>query len=136
MPHEWDWFKRRTHTIACEDSEGMVMYNTDMSIAAVAMFDSFSPDGCNVHWAIDNPMVLRHGFLEAIAHYLFVTRERKRIFGLVPSNNARALKFDKHIGMREIARIPHAMGEGVDYIVMTMTREECPWLAKELREAA
>jgi len=114
----------------------MVMYNNDHSIAAVAVFDSFSPDGCNVHWAIANPMVLRHNFLETIAHYLFVTRERKRIYGLVPSNNARALKFDKHIGMREIARIPHAMGEGVDYIVMTMLREDCPWLAKELREAA
>lgn len=132
---EWDWFKRKTHTICCEDSQGLVAYD-DKGIAAVAVFDSFSPDGCNVHWAIENPMVLRHGFLEEIARHLFVVCKRKRIFGLVPANNKKALKFDLHVGMREVARIPHAMGEGIDYIVMTMTREECRWLPEELREAA
>jgi hypothetical protein len=133
---EWDWFKKRTSVIAMEDSQGLVVYNGDATIAAGAVFDSFTEDGCQVHWAVDNPMVLRRGFLQEIARHLFVTRGRERIFGLVPDNNKRALKFDEHIGMREIARIPHALGEGVGYIVMTMTKDECRWLADEFKEEA
>ena len=136
LPQEWKWFQDRTHVIACEDSQGLVVRQEDGVIAAMAVFDSFSPDGCSAHWAIENPMVLRHGFVQEVARHLFVTCKRQRIFGLVPSNNKKALKFARHIGMREVARIPHAMGEGIDYIVMTMTREECRWLADEFKEAA
>ena len=134
-PAEWEWLKSRNPVIACEDSQGIVAYRGD-EIQAVAVFDSFGPDNCNVHWAIGNPMVLRHGFIQEIVHHAFVTCKRERIFGLVPSNNKRALKLDLHIGMREVARIPHAMGEGVDYIVMTMTKADCRWLAEEFKEAA
>ena len=133
---EWQWFKDRTSVLHCEDTQGILAYNEQGIIQAAAIFDSFSPDGCNVHWAIENPMVMRHKFLQEIALHLFVTCGRKRIFGLVAATNEKALKFDKHVGMREIARIPHAMGEGIDYIVMTMTKAECRWLPEELREAA
>ena len=133
---EWLWFKDKTHVLRCEDSQGIMAYNEQGIIQAAAIFDSFSPDGCSVHWAIENPMVLRHKFLQAIAYHLFVTCKRERIFGLVPSNNTKALKFDHNVGMREVARIPHAMGEGIDYIIMTMTKAECRWLPEELREAA
>ena len=133
---DWIWIKARTQVIAMEDSQGLVVYNDDGSIAAGAVFDSFSPDGCMVHWAVDNPWVLRHGFLQEIARHLFVTCKRERIFGLVPSNNKKAIKFDLHVGMREVARIPHALGEGVDYIVMTMTKAECRWLADEFKQEA
>jgi len=133
---DWAWIKSRTQVIAMEDSQGLVVYNDDGTIAAGAVFDSFSPDGCMVHWAVDNPWVLRHGFLQEIARHLFVTCKRERIFGLVPSNNKKAIKFVLHVGMREVARIPHALGEGVDYIVMTMTKAECRWLADEFKQEA
>jgi hypothetical protein len=54
----------------------------------------------------------------------------------VPSNNEKALKLDRHIGFKEVARIPNAVAEGVDYIVMCMEKSECRWLPEELREAA
>jgi RimJ/RimL family protein N-acetyltransferase len=133
--YEWAWLQNLCKAIQCEDSQGIIALDGG-KIVAGAVFDSFGPDACNVHWAIAKPMVLRHGFIEAICHHLFITCDRKRIFGLVPSTNERALKLDKHIGMTEVARIPHAMGEGVDYIVLTMTKADCLWLPEELREAA
>lgn len=133
---EWAWFKAQTSTIMCEDTQGLVVYGDTDEIQAMAVFDSFTVDSCTVHWAVANPMVLRNGFLQEIARHLFVTCGRTRIFGLVPSNNEKALKFDLHVGMREVARIPDAVRTGVDYIVLCMTKQECRWLPDDIREAA
>lgn len=135
LPHEWDWMRRRTHLIACEDSKGIVVYDNN-GIAAIAVFDSFTVDGCSVHLAIDNPLAIRHGLFSEVARHAFHACGRKRVFGLVPSNNEKALKLDRHIGFKEVARIPNAVAEGVDYIVMCMEKSECRWLPEELREAA
>ena len=131
---EWKWVQARAHPIACEDSQGLVAYDNDI-IQAIAVFDSFTVDACSVHFAIDNPFVIKHGFLNEIARHLFIQCGRKRIFGLVPSNNEKALKLDKHIGMEEVARIPDAVKEGVDYIVMRMDKESCRWIEQN-KEAA
>jgi hypothetical protein len=135
-PEEWAWFKHRTHTIRCEDTQGIVVYSAMGKILAVCVADSFSPDSCNVHMAIDNPLVIKHGFLHEISRHLFYTCNRSHIFGLVPANNARALRFDKHIGFTEVARIPDGVGTGTDYIVLRMDKSACPWIKHEKQEEA
>ena len=132
---EWAWFKERTSVIMCEDSKGIVARNEDGIIQAICVADSFSVDACSVHFAIANPFVIRHGFLTAIADWLFGQCGRSRIFGLVPSNNKKALKLDKHIGFEEVAVIPKVLAENVDYVVLCMTREQCRWLTPALKEA-
>lgn len=133
---EWDWIWSRAYPIACSDTQGLVAYDEDGNILAGAVFDSFTADGCSVHFAIDNPLVIRRGFLHEIARHLFIACGRNRIFGLVPANNHKALKFDTHLGMKEVARIPHGYQEDIDYIVLCMEKRECRWLPEELREAA
>ena len=132
---EWDWMKGKTHLIACSDSEGLVAYDDKDTIVACCVADSFTVDACSVHIAIDNPTVIRDGFLNEIARHLFLYKDRKRIFGLIPSNNDKALKFDLHIGFEEVARVPNAIQEGIDYIVVCMERDTCRWL-EEVREVA
>ena len=135
MPREWQYLKEKAHVIACEDSQGLVATDEVGRIHAVAAFDSFTVDACSVHFAITNPIVLRRGFLNEIGRHLFIECGRARIFGLVPSNNEKALKFDTHIGMREVSRVPDAVAEGIDYIVMRMDKEECRWIEQD-RSAA
>ena len=132
---EWDWVKTRAKLIFCEDSQGIVAYD-DRGIQAIAVFDSFTVDACNVHFAIDNPLVIRSGFFAEIARHLFIQCGRKRIFGLVPSTNRKALKLDRHLGMKDVAVIPDALAEGIDYVVLCMKKSECRWLPEQLREAA
>lgn len=131
---QWVWFKSRTHVILCEDTQGIVALDGDDKILAILVADSFSPDSCNVHMAIDNPVVIRRGFLQEVARHLFIACNRNHIFGLVPANNKKALKFDKHIGFKEVARIPDGVGSGTDYVVLRMDKATCPWL--EQREEA
>lgn len=132
---QWAWFKERTHVILCEDTQGIVAMDESGSILAILVADSFSPDSCNVHMAVDNPMVIRHGFLNEVARHLFITCGRNHIFGLVPSNNTKAIKFDKHIGFEEVARIPDGVGSGTDYVVLRMDKETCPWLEQKEKAA-
>jgi len=130
--HEWQWVQARAHPICCEDSQGIVAYDVEKGIiVALAVFDSFTVDACNVHLAIDRPMVLRHGFLEECARHLFITCGRKRIFGLVPADNAKALKLNKHLGYREVARVPDAYAEGIDYVVLRMDADDNRWINLE-----
>ena len=132
---EWLWFKERTHVLRCEDTQGIVAIDGTAGILAVLVADSFSPDSCNVHMAIDNPLVIRSGFLHEVGRHLFHTCGRSHIFGLVPSTNKRAIKFDKHIGFTEVACIPDGVGTGVDYIVFRMDKADCPWI-EQMREAS
>jgi len=132
---EWNWFHERTHTIFCADTQGIVAYD-ERGIQAVAVFDSWTVDACSVHFAIANPLVIRRGFLHEIGRHLFEACDRKRIFGLVPDNNAKAVKFDHHIGMRTVAHIPDAISEGVGYHVMRMDKEECRWITQPAKEEA
>lgn len=132
---EWAWARMKTLAIACQDTQGIVAYDDD-KIIAVALFDSFSVDGCCVHWAIDNPFVIRRGFLHEIARHLFIQCGRDRLFGMVPADNERALKLDKHIGMVEVSRIPNGYATGIDYIVLCMEKTNCKWLRSPVEEKA
>jgi hypothetical protein len=125
---EWEFFKSKTQVIRCEDTQGIVAYSITGKILAACVADSFSPDSCNVHMFIDNPVVIKHGFLHEIGRHMFETCGRSHIFGLVPSNNEKAIKFDKHIGFTEVARIPDGVGTGTDYVVLRMNKEDCPWI--------
>jgi len=126
---DWEWMRKRAKPIRCEDTQGIVAYDTDTGeILACCACDSFTKTSCATHMAIKDPRVLRHGFLQAIAYHLFVVCDRTNVIGLVPAINAKALRFNEHIGFREIARIPNGLDEGVDYVIMQMTRDECKWL--------
>jgi len=125
---EWEWIWERAHPLWCRDTGGIVAINENADIQACCVFDSFTVDACSVHFAIDNPFVIKHGFLHEVARHLFIHCDRKRIFGLIPSNNEKAHKLDLHIGFREVARIPDAYAEGIDYIVVRMDRDDSRWL--------
>jgi hypothetical protein len=130
---EWKWVWERAYPMWMKDTQGIVAYDdaTD-EIKAIVVFDSFTPDACNTHFAIDSPIAIRRGLFHEVAHHVFNTCGRKRFFGLLPGNNEKALKLDKHIGMVEVARIPHGYREGVDYIVLGMDRKQCArWLREE-----
>ena len=133
--HEWEWLKGKTSVIQCEDSIGIVAFD-ERGVQAVCIADSFTIDSCCVHIAIDNPFVIRAGFFREVARHLFITCGRNRIFGVVPANNEKALKFDMHMGFKEVARIPNAFKTGVDSVVLVMEKEANRWLTPEQQQEA
>jgi len=117
--------------LRCEDSQGIVAYDDNNKIVAMAVFDGFTVDSCHAHVAITNPLVIRSGFLHEVFCHLFYTCGLKRVFGLVPTNNEKALKFDVKIGFTEVARVPDGFETGVDYAVVRMDKEDCRWIHQQ-----
>jgi len=134
---EWNWVFERAQPLQCKDSQGIVAYDdTTNKIAGVVVMDSWTESGCQSHFAIDNPICIRAGLFREVAYHIHITSGRKYIFGLVPANNKKAYKFDLKMGFKEVARVPDGFAEGVDYIVIRMSREENRWLPKEIRQEA
>ena len=131
--HEWLWIRKRAMPLRCQDTQGIVAYDGNGKIAAVVVFDSFTVDGCSVHFAIDNPMAIRRGLINEACHYAFVQRNCTKMFGLVPDNKEKVFNLDRKIGFYEVTRIPDALQDGYGYIVMRMDRKDCKWLPEELR---
>ena len=123
--HEWEWLSNRAKCGYCDDMRGVVAYRGNTIVAAVAL-DSWSETSCTIHVAIEDPMVLRHGFAHEVFNYVFTFANRKLIIGITPSDNKKALKFNKHIGFKEIYRIRDGYREGVDYVVQEYRKED--WL--------
>lgn len=132
---EWDWVNARAHPMRVQDSQGIVAYeDTTGKIAGIVVMDSWTPSGCQAHFAIDNPICIRRGLFREVAIHIHVTCERPYIFGLIPANNEAAYRFDIKMGFEEVARIPEGFDIGVDYIVVRLAKEDNRWLPKEYRE--
>jgi RimJ/RimL family protein N-acetyltransferase len=133
---EWDWVYSRARPVQCADSQGIVAYD-ERGIQAVAVIDGINSDSCNVHWAIDDPFVLRHGFMHEVCRHIFSMLGKERFFGAIPADNEKSLKFARNVGAREVSRIPDGYSTGVDYIVYRMDKEGCRWINhKKLEEVA
>jgi RimJ/RimL family protein N-acetyltransferase len=129
LPAEWDWMQQRARPVCCEDSQGIVAYQAPGVIAACCVLDGFTAHSCNAHLAIDNPLAIRAGFLTEVFQHVFGVCGLQRMFGLVPANNQKALKFNLKIGFTEAARIPDGFETGVDYVVVRMDKYNCRWYA-------
>ena len=97
---EWAWMQKQCLPLRCEDSQGIVAYDDNSKIVAMAVFDGFTVDSCHAHVAITNPLVIRNGFLHEVFCRLFYTCGLKRVFGLVPT-------------IRTTGTSGHGLGHGV-----------------------
>jgi hypothetical protein len=126
---DWAWIKQRADPIWTEGTKGLVAEDLDTGeIVAMAALDNWTGNSVQIHWAIDNPLVLRHGFIEEIFYYLFTTCDKKILLATIPSNNVKSLKLSTHIGLDTVHTIKDGFEEGVDYILMEMRKENCKWL--------
>ena len=110
------------------DTTGIVAYDlVSRETVAVFVCQDWTSTSVQVHQVILNPMVLRHGFLEECATYVFTQAGRLKMYGLVPENNKRALSVNRKIGFKELVRLEDAADVGVDYVLMELKREDCPY---------
>ena len=70
---------------------------------------------------------MREGIHSAAASYVFTQAGRLKMLGYVPADNEKALKLNKHLGFTELVRIEDGYKLGVDYVLMELKRENCPY---------
>ena len=120
---------------ATETTRGIVAYDFDTAeTLAIFLMDGWTQTAAQVHQVILKTMVIRHGWFEEIARYMYGTAGRKKVYATVPDNHSRALSLNEKIGFEQVARLSDAWDEGVDYLVLEMTRENCKyWVPEKLK---
>ena len=133
----WDEVSEALGVPLSQDLKGLSVVDEETGeLFAAALFNSWTKTSVCVHQYIKNPFVLKHGFYELIAEYVYVHNGRAIMYGVVPSTNEKALKVDKNIGFEEVARLKDAVDFGVDMVVLELRKENCRFLPEEYRRAS
>lgn len=105
----------------------------DGRLIAGVMCDWWNGASIYMHVAGEGKRWLDREFLWFAFHYPFEQLKCNVVIGLVSSANEAALRFDRHLGFVESARIKHACPDG-DLVVLTITKDQASrWL--KLKEA-
>lgn len=134
VTRDWVWIQNHLPLHWTDDTVGIIAVDKDGRRVAAAIFDSWTYNSVNVHQIIVQPWVLRHGWFQEIAKYVYITAGRRIMYGLVPSDNAKALKLNKNIGFEEICVLKDAVEDGVDMHVLELRKENCRFLVEEVEE--
>lgn len=109
------------------DSTGMIEW--------IVGYNSFIGKTCQMHVVNLAGKSITREFLWAAFHYPFVKCGMETVFGVLNSNNERAVNFDKKLGFKEVHRFPGVHDDGGDIVLLQMNRSDCRWV-KELKNAA
>lgn len=104
-----------------EDTRGITAVN-ERGIQGVCVLDTWTKTSCQMHIWTKSPMVIRHGFFNEIFDFVFGSG-RIKIIGVMASDNAKVLRFSKHLGFEELCRIKDARDVGVDMVITEFTKE-------------
>lgn len=121
-----------------EVTTGIVAYNADTAeTLAIFVAEDWTSNAANVHQVILNSMVLRHGWFEEIADFMFTRAGRKKMFAVVPDGHTKALSLNEKIGFTQVARLEDAVADGIDYLILELKRENCPyWVQPALQKVS
>ena len=133
---DWAWVRSRLPVLRTEDTGGLVAYDKDTGeLQAACMWDNWTHTTVQVHLLIVNKKVLKMGFLEEKADYLFNHKKRFAIYGFVPGDNIKALRMNTRIGFTVKSILEDGISNGVDYILLELKKENCRFLPKQVKVA-
>lgn len=96
------------------------------------IFQGFTGASIQIHVAGFDPRWIDRDMLWMAFVYPFEQLKVKKLIGQIPSDNRKALDFNRKLGFIEETRVAGVYRTG-DMVVMTMTREQCRWLNRGSR---
>ncbi len=135
----WHFFNDRLGLHHSEDFRGVchfldrdslpgTLFSMDAVSVAVA-YNCFVGRTCCMHTVIQRPEGVTPRVVREAFEFPFLVANCEAVLALVDSENDAALDFDKRLGFREIATVPHG-GPVADLVILRMLRGECRWLRK------
>lgn len=102
------------------------------SIVAGVMYEDYNGAAMVAHMVCEGLLTRR--YLWTIFHYPFVQAGCRKLIAPVPESNGRSIRFVKHLGFREEARLLDAHPDG-SLLIFTMTREQCRFIGEQYEQA-
>lgn len=128
-PSDWGWVNQQVGILRCEDTTGIMAINSEKNeTVGACIMDNWTQNSVQCHFMLSSALVLKHGFLECCFGYMFSTCNVKYVYGLVPANNEKAVKLNRHMGFTVKTTLEEAYEENVDYLLMELKRENCKFV--------
>lgn len=124
-----EWITERANLIPISDVRGIAAESDTGEILGVCAMDTWTDGSVRLHIAIDNPVCMKNYIMiKEVFNYIFNTAGRLTAVGFVPGNNEKALRFDKKLGFKELARIKDGCRKGVDTVILELRKDDCKWI--------
>jgi RimJ/RimL family protein N-acetyltransferase len=95
------------------------------------VFDAIAVgERCSIHCVGTGKHWLTRNFLKEVFHYAFNVCKSNVVISPVDSDNAASIRFIKHIGFKELARVAGGAGAN-DLVLFTLHRADCRWIGAQ-----
>jgi len=112
----------------CGDLEALFWVNEDNKIEWVIGYTAFIGKTCQMHMVNLKGGYTPKKLLFSAFDYSFNYRGLEKVFGLVDSNNIKAMQYDQKLGFKEAIRFPEMHDSGGDLVVFEMNKADCRWI--------
>jgi hypothetical protein len=112
----------------CGDLEALFWVNEDNKIEWVIGYTAFIGKTCQMHMVNLKGGYTPKKLLFSAFDYPFNYRNLEKVFGLVDSNNIRAMEYDQKLGFKEAIRFAEMHDSGGDLVVFEMNKADCRWI--------
>lgn len=123
-----------------QDVKGLVAFDRDTyDTVAVLVAQDWTFTTVQVHQVILNKMVIRHGWFQEIADWLFHRASRLKLLAPIIADNEQALSLNRKLGFEEIFRIEDGYDLDKDIVLMELRPENANprlWNPTKLAEVA
>lgn len=119
----------------CADMQALVWVNQEtQQIEWVVGYTGFMGKVCQMHVVNLSTRRAPRKLLKAAFDYPFNQLNLKTVLGIVNSKNDQAMKFDRHLGFKELMRLEGQHDDGGDLVVLAMDKDDCRWLQEREHE--
>ena len=112
----------------CADTQAILWANKDNQIEWVVGYTAFIGKTCQMHMVNLKGGYTPKELLKSAFDYPFNQCKLKKVFGIVNSNNIKAMEYDQKLGFKEVKRFAEMHDNNGDLVVFEMDKADCRWI--------
>lgn len=112
----------------CGDLQALFWANKENQIEWVIGYTAFIGKTCQMHMVNLKGGYTPKDLLKAAFDYPFNQCGIEKTFGLVNSNNTKAMEYDQKLGFKEIMRFAGMHEDNGDIVIFEMNKADCRWI--------
>jgi hypothetical protein len=117
----------------CGDLQALFWVDDENKIEWVIGYTAFIGKTCQMHMVNLKGGYTPKGLLFGAFDFAFNHCGLEKVFGIVNSNNVKAMEYDQKLGFKEAVRFDGVHDDGGDLVVFQMDKADCRWI-KERRK--
>jgi hypothetical protein len=112
----------------CDDLQAIFWADENNNVEWCVGFTAFIGKTCQMHMVNLKGGYTPKQLLKAAFDYPFNQCGLEMVFGIVNSNNVKAMEYDKKLGFTEAKRFVKMHDDGGDLVVFEMNKADCRWI--------